>query len=225
MLSRVHDEVLEVASLGTVDYEAAARLQEELVARRLAGAPDRLLLLEHEPVYTLGRGGDPAHLGAAAAGAVPVVPSARGGEATYHGPGQLVGYPILDLGGHKPDVRWYVGRLEQVLLDALACWGIAGRREAGAPGVWVGTRKIASIGIAIRRWVSWHGFALNVTTDLGHFGAINPCGFDSSVMTSMEKELGHSPQLSEVKAALGDEAARLLGKESDARVDEASPAT
>jgi lipoyl(octanoyl) transferase len=182
---------LEVAFRGRVDYERAVIWQEALVARRLAGGPDALLLLEHPPVYTLGRGADPVHLRAAATGNVPVVRTHRGGQVTYHGPGQLVGYPILGLRELRPDVRWYVGMLEQVLVDALGTLGIAAERRPGLTGVWVRRRKIASIGIAIRRWVAWHGFALNVAEDaVAGFTAITPCGIAGVAMTSVAHEGG-----------------------------------
>ena len=181
---------LAIARPGCVAYEAATRWQEALVERRLAGdGTDALLLLEHPAVYTLGRGADPRFLGRGAAGDVPVVRSSRGGQVTWHGPGQLVGYPILDLRGHRQDVRWYVREVEQVLIDALATLGIEAGRVDGLPGVWVdGRRKIASVGIAIRRWVTWHGFALNVAPDLGGFAAITPCGIDGVEMTSIDRE-------------------------------------
>ena len=184
---------LEVARCGPVPYDTALAWQEALQARRLGGGTDALLLLEHTPVYTLGRGADAGFLGAAAAGAVPVVRVGRGGQVTYHGPGQLVGYPILDLRAHRPDVRWYVRGLEQVLIDALDGLGIAAGRREGFPGVWVdGSRKIASIGVGIRRWVTWHGFALNVGPDLRGFDRITPCGISGVAMTSVAREGGPS---------------------------------
>jgi lipoyl(octanoyl) transferase len=181
---------LEVAAPGRVDYARAVAWQEALVARCLAGGPDALLLLEHPPVYTLGRGADPVHLGLAAETGAPIIRTHRGGQVTYHGPGQLVGYPILDLRRRRPDVRWYLRTLEDVLILALADLGIAAERRAGLTGVWVGPRKIASIGVALRRWVSWHGFALNVGHDLGGFDAITPCGIAGVQMTSVAREGG-----------------------------------
>jgi lipoate-protein ligase B len=181
---------LAVARPGRIAYEDATRWQEALVERRLAGGvSDCLLLLEHPPVYTLGRGADPRFLGLGAEGGIRVVRTSRGGQVTYHGPGQLVGYPIVDLRGHRQDVRWYVREIEGVLIDALAVFGIDGGRVDGLPGVWVsGKRKIGSIGVAIRRWVAWHGFALNVADDLGGFGAITPCGIPGVQMTSVARE-------------------------------------
>jgi lipoyl(octanoyl) transferase len=181
---------LEVGLPGRVEYERAVAWQEALVARRLGGGPDALLLLEHPPVYTLGRGADERHLGAAGAGTVPVVRTHRGGQVTYHGPGQLVGYPILDLRQLRPDVRWYVGVLEEVLIRALGDLGVEAGRRPGQRGVWAGRRKIGSIGVAIRRWVSWHGFALNVGPDLEPFSAIIPCGIAGVEMTSVAREGG-----------------------------------
>jgi lipoyl(octanoyl) transferase len=183
---------LTVARPGRVAYDRAVRWQEALVDRRLApGATDCLLLLEHPPVYTLGRGADPRFVVGGADGVIPIVHSSRGGQVTYHGPGQLVGYPILDLRAHRQDVRWYVQELEQVIIDALVTFGIEGGRRAGLPGVWIdGRRKIASIGVAIRRWVTWHGFALNVSPDLGGFASITPCGIVGVEMTSVAREGG-----------------------------------
>jgi lipoate-protein ligase B len=183
--------MLEVARPGRVPYETATAWQERLVDRRLEAGPDVLLLLEHPPVYTLGRGADPRFVAGGAGGPVPVVRTGRGGQVTYHGPGQLVGYPIVDLGEHRRDVRWYVRSLEQVLIDALARLGIAADRVEGLPGVWIdGRRKIASIGVAIRRWVTWHGFALNVSSDLDGFASITPCGIVGVEMTSIAREGG-----------------------------------
>jgi lipoate-protein ligase B len=181
---------LEVATPGTVEYGQACAWQEALVARRLEGGPDALLLLEHPPVYTLGRGADPRHLGAAAGGPVAVVHAQRGGQVTYHGPGQLVGYPILGLEGPRRDVRWYLRTLEEALIRALADVGVGAGRRPGLTGVWVGDRKIASIGVAIRRWVTWHGFALNVARELEGFAAITPCGLTGVEMTSVAREGG-----------------------------------
>jgi lipoyl(octanoyl) transferase len=181
---------LRVAFAGQVPYPDALAWQERLLAHRMAGGSDVLLLLEHPPVYTLGRGADPQFLGKAAGGDVPVFRVHRGGQVTWHGPGQLVGYPILGLRDHRPDVRWYLRTLETVLIAALADLGIAAVRRDGFTGVWVGERKIASIGVGLRRWVSWHGFALNVGRDLGGFDAITPCGIAGVRMTSVAREGG-----------------------------------
>jgi lipoyl(octanoyl) transferase len=182
--------VLEVSTAGRVEYREALAWQERLLARRLAGGPDALLVLEHEPVYTLGRGADARHLGLAGSGSIPVERVGRGGQVTYHGPGQLVGYPIIGLDSHRRDVHWYVGQLEAVLIAALGEVGVVGTRRPGHPGVWVGERKIGSIGVGIRRWVTWHGFALNVASDLDGFAAITPCGLAGVEMTSVAREGG-----------------------------------
>jgi lipoyl(octanoyl) transferase len=181
---------IEIARLGTVDYESALGLQDALVAARrddLIG--DTLLLLEHPHVFTLGRGADARHLREVRPG-VPVFRVSRGGQVTYHGPGQLVGYPILKLEGADRDIHVYLRRLEQTMIDALAKLGIAAKRRAGLTGVWVGERKLGSIGVGLRRWITLHGFALNVTSDLDYFGAMVPCGIAGVEMTSVERELG-----------------------------------
>ena len=219
---------LEVAAPGRVDYERAVAWQEALVARCLGGGPDALLLLEHPPVYTLGRGADPIHLGLAAETGAPIVRTHRGGQVTYHGPGQLIGYPILDLRRRRPDVRWYLRTLEEVLVAALADLGVAAEPRAGLTGVWVGPRKIASIGVALRRWVSWHGFALNVGDDLTGFDAITPCGIAGVQMTSIAREGGtasldaaREAVLARFLATFGYDATRVLA--DDTSVEDIRP--
>jgi lipoyl(octanoyl) transferase len=180
---------LEIARLGTVDYESALALQDALVAARRDGLiGDTLLMLEHPHVFTLGRGADARYLLEARPG-VPVFRVSRGGQVTYHGPGQLVGYPILKLEGRERDIHLYLRRLEQTMMDALAKLNIAAGRRRGLTGVWVDERKIGSIGVGLRRWITLHGFALNVSTDLEYFGAIVPCGIADVQMTSVELEL------------------------------------
>lgn len=184
--------ILEVIQAGRVPYGQALAWQRRLAEDRIAGRlpHDLLLLLEHPPVVTLGRNSHAAHLLQPAG--VDVFEVERGGDVTFHGPGQLVGYPILDLRGphHKQDLHWYLRTLEQALIDALAVLGISATRNPGFTGVWTEGRKIASIGVHVKQWVTWHGFALNVTTDLGHFERIVPCGIPGVVMTSVAKELG-----------------------------------
>ena len=175
---------LNLAPLGTVDYAAALALQDALVAARIRGdIGDTLLMLEHPHVFTLGRGADEHFLLKPAD--VPVYRVSRGGQVTYHGPGQLIGYPILKLEGTDRDVILYLRRLEQAIIAALARFAIAASRRDGLTGVWVGSQKIASIGVGIRRWVTLHGFAVNVTTDLSFFDAIVPCGIEGCHMTSL----------------------------------------
>lgn len=192
-----------VHNLGVCDYGRALALQGELVERKIAGARnDYLLLLEHPPVYTLGRGADAQDLlGADQRVGVPVFRVGRGGGVTYHGPGQLVAYPILTLSGGGRDIHRYVRTLEDVLIAVCADFGIAAERRAGLTGVWVGAAKIASIGVGVRRWTTFHGIALNVSTDLSFFSHIVPCRMPNVRMTSMHLELGAAPSMAEVTAS------------------------
>jgi len=173
-----------------VPYQEALEWQRELAEDRIAGrlSHDVLLLLEHPPVVTLGRNSHAAHLLQPAD--IDVFDVERGGDVTFHGPGQLVGYPILDLRAYKQDLHWYLRTLEQALIEALGILDIPAERNPGFTGVWTSGRKIASIGIHVKQWVTWHGFALNVTTDLGWFDRIVPCGIPGVVMTSVQKERG-----------------------------------
>ncbi|HUL02626.1 MAG TPA: lipoyl(octanoyl) transferase LipB [Gemmatimonadales bacterium] len=184
--------VREIAVLdaGLVPYAEALAWQRRLARARIDGtlAHDVLLLVEHPPVVTLGRAARQAHL--LDATGIDVVEVERGGDVTYHGPGQLVGYPILDLTQHRPDVHWYLRALEQALIEALAILGIPAERRPGYTGVWTRGRKIASIGVHVKQWVTWHGFALNVTTDLSEFDRIVPCGIEGVEMTSVAREAG-----------------------------------
>ena len=180
---------LEIQWLGCVGYEEALALQETLVQQRLTNViSDRLLLLEHEPVYTIGRTPDQTSLRDAAHLPYPVVQINRGGQATYHGPGQLIGYPILDLRRHGQDLHRYLRTLEEVLIQTCAHFQITSRRREGLTGVWVENRKIASIGVGVRHWISMHGFALNVCGDLSPFYEITPCGITGVEMTNIELE-------------------------------------
>ncbi len=186
---------LQVRDLGTRPYGEVLDLQRSLAEDRIAGrVPDTLLLCEHPPVITLGRGTKDASLPIDSESlrrrGIEVFEIERGGDVTYHGPGQLVGYPIIDLQQHRQDLHWYLRQLEAMLMGALASCGIAAERREGYTGVWTSGRKIASIGIHVRQWVTWHGFALNVTTDLSPFDLIVPCGIPDVVMTSVEKERG-----------------------------------
>ena len=191
---------LEVVELGTLEYARALARQEAALEAVCAGGAEKLLLVEHLPVYTIGRGGDDANLrGAPERLGVPLFRVTRGGDATFHGPGQLVGYPILSLDHDGRDLHRYLRCLENVLIRTLADFGIAGERVAGRTGVWVAGRKIASIGVGVRRWVSYHGVALNVSTDLEYFRAIVPCAITGVEVTSMARELGGTPALREVQ--------------------------
>lgn len=194
---------LAVAELGRVPYHEAHALQRALADRRISGALDRdvLLLLEHEPTITLGRGTRATSLPlspeALAAQGLTVAEVERGGDVTWHGPGQLVGYPIVDLQGHRPDLHWYLRQVEEALIVALERLGIAAERNPGLTGVWTRGRKIASIGIHVRHWVTSHGFALNVTNDLREFELIVPCGISGVEMTSVSRERGASAGVSD----------------------------
>jgi lipoyl(octanoyl) transferase len=191
-------------------------LQQDLVASRQSDSiPDTLILVEHPDVITLGRSAKPSNV--LCPGEIPVIPIERGGDVTYHGPGQLVAYPIFLLREGERDLHRLLRSLEEVLVRTLADFGLAGIRESGKTGVWIahegGARKLASIGVAVRKWVTLHGLALNVTTNLARFGAIHPCGFDATVMTSMARELGHSPEFSAVKRSLARHAAQVFDRE------------
>ena len=179
---------------GLVPYVEALEYQRSLARDRIEGRLDHdvLVLLEHPPVVTLGRG---SHAENVLHGqGIDVVEVERGGDVTYHGPGQLVGYPIFDLKNYKQDLHWYLRTLEQALIEGLAILGIPAERNAGYTGVWTKGRKIASIGVHVKQWVTWHGFALNVTTDLTAFNRIVPCGIPGVEMTSVKNELGAAPE-------------------------------
>jgi lipoate-protein ligase B len=188
-----------VIDLSRREYGEVWKLQQELVAQRQRDEiADTLVLVEHPEVITLGRRQtSPGNV--VAPGDIPIFEIERGGDVTYHGPGQLVGYPIFKLDGDERDLRAYLRNLEEALIRVCGAVGLAGARKAGWTGVWIGERKVASIGIAVRKWVTMHGFALNVATDLSRFAAINPCGLDSAVMTSLARECGRDVTLAEVK--------------------------
>lgn len=186
--------------MGVQDYRSTWELQQKLVDHRLAEEiNDVLILVEHPHVFTLGRRGERSNL---LSNDLPVYQVERGGDVTYHGPGQLVGYPILKLQGSEQDIRNYLGRLEEVLIRTVSEFGLEAEHSERQTGVWVGEKKLASIGVAIKSWVTYHGFALNVNTDLSYFGKIRPCGLESSTLTSMHALIGRSIEMEEVKAKL-----------------------
>ena len=200
---------MEVRRLGVVDYPAALELQRELVEQRKQGLiPDQLLLLEHPHVITLGARNHNARSNvletpeALARRGVALFETGRGGDVTYHGPGQLVGYPILELPKDRRDVHRYVRDLEEVLIGAVAAFGIGAARIPGLTGIWVGDRKLAAIGVRISRWVTSHGFALNVNTNLSRFELIVPCGITDKGVTSMAQLLGRPVPMDEVATAV-----------------------
>ena len=206
-----------VEDWGRTSYADALARQQASVAERIGGTrPDILVFTEHNPVFTIGlRSGAQQHLlwGEAllAREGVEVAKTNRGGDITYHGPGQIVGYPIVSLEPRR-DLHAYLRFLEQVLINSVGALGLAAARNPGKTGIWVGKRKIAAIGVAVRRWVAYHGFALNVAPNLGHFGGIVPCGISplEGTVTSLEAELGKAPSMDEVKAVLAAEFWRLL---------------
>jgi len=191
---------LSIRWLGRVAFANALAIQEKLVAEKRAdhSLGDKLLLLEHDPVYTIGRTPDQSSLRDAAHLPHPLFPINRGGQATYHGPGQLIGYPIIDLRECGQDLHRYLRWLEALLVETLAEFGIAANTRPGLTGVWVEERKIASIGVGVRHWITMHGFALNVCGDLAPFDQIVPCGIANVAMTSIEKEIGRECSVAEV---------------------------
>jgi lipoyl(octanoyl) transferase len=211
------DRFLDVRRLGLMPYAEALALQRELVEERRAGRiGDTLLLVEHPHVLTLGVRGDGgrSHILAAAdtlaTRGVEVHETGRGGDVTYHGPGQLVGYPIIDLKPDRCDVHRYVRDLEQVLIRTVADFGIEAGRVEGLTGIWVGREKLAAIGVRIARWITSHGFALNVTTDLDYFSLIVPCGIADRGVTSMARLLGRPPDPSEVANRIAEHFSKLF---------------
>jgi lipoate-protein ligase B len=211
--------------LGRRNYREIWALQTKLVRFRQAGAiPDVILFVEHPPTYTLGRGGKREHLlvdeaeieriGAA------FVPTDRGGDITYHGPGQIVGYPIIDLKDFIPDVYRYLRGIEDALIRALARFGVETRRVEGLTGVWHHQGKVAAIGVRVAEWVTSHGFALNVSTDLGYFNRIVPCGIVGKSVASMESILGKPVQMEPVRDALSEEFGRLFHRNMSAVTEE-----
>ena len=201
---------------GLVDYEAALAWQHARGEALAAGVEgESLALLEHPPVYTLGARGNREHLlttpDVLAARGASVVPTDRGGDITFHGPGQLVAYPILDLRGRSLGAATYVRRLEAVIIETLDAFGIVAARVEGRPGVWVDDAKIAAIGVRISRGISRHGLALNVSTDLAWFGQIVPCGIPDAEVTSMDRLLGGAPPMREVEGAMAAAFERAFG--------------
>ncbi len=190
---------MKIEWLGRIEYQAGLRIQEERLAECLNHGEETVILLEHEPVYTIGRLPDKSSLHLVDQLPYPVFETNRGGQATYHGPGQLVGYPILDLRARGRDLHCYLRKLEDLLIDLLKEFEIKGTKIEGKTGVWVEDRKIASIGIGIRKWVTMHGFALNVASDLSGFRSIIPCGLPGVRMTSISIESGSEVALETVR--------------------------
>ena len=200
-------ENIHIAHLGQTDYLAALSIQHHLLEKRALGEiSDLLILLEHPHTFTMGRLGKMAHLKVSEKelerSGIPIHRISRGGDITYHGPGQMVGYPIVDLNSRGRDIGRYMNGLEEVLIRALAVFGLAGERENGFRGVWIEGKKIASIGIGVRRWIGYHGFSLNVDPDLSQFDKIVPCGLAGRETTSMKRLMGRAPETEEVRWAV-----------------------
>ena len=201
--------------LGRLDYSTADRLQKRLHGLRCQGSiPDTIITVEHNAVFTIGRSGSKANLIASPylmqKEGIGVYSVDRGGDITYHGPGQLVMYPIVDLRRHGSDLHAYVNRLEQGTIDYLAEEGVTARRRPGYPGVWVNSRKIASLGVYVKRWVTRHGLALNIKTNKKHFSMIRPCGMDIETVC-LDELIDHTPSLSVAAEGLVDQMKRLFG--------------
>jgi len=198
---------------GRIPYSEGLNLQESLVKAKLEGKKlEHLLLLEHDPVFTMGRSRDESSLGEEASLPFPIHRTNRGGQSTYHGPGQLVGYPILDLNNRGRDLHRYLRFLEEVIIMTMAAYSVSGSRREGMTGVWVENRKIASIGVGVRRWISMHGFALNVGKELPGFESITPCGITGVTMTSLSAESGRDIETEEVSIVAAEVFLRELEK-------------
>jgi len=209
-------EVVIYEWLGRQSYQPVWNYQKELLKQRTAEEiQDRLLFVEHTPTYTMGKAGDENHLLAdekeLQTRHAEYVPIDRGGDITYHGPGQLVGYPILHLKNYRKDVHWYLRQLEETIIRTIAEYGLQGERDPEYTGVWVGDEKIAAIGVKVSRWVTMHGFALNVTTDLSYFGRIIPCGIFHKGVCSIESLLNISPSLEEVQKIYLEKFSEVFG--------------
>ena len=211
-----------ILNLGERPYAEVLAFQRDAAARRISGELDQdlLILVQHPPVVTLGRKQADNKLPVSEAflrsRGIELFEVERGGGVTFHGPGQLVGYPIFNLQRHRLDLHWYLRQVEEALIRTLGDFGIPGERNTGFTGVWTGGRKIASIGVHARSWVTWHGFALNVATDLTYFNLMTPCGIDGVVMTSMSSEIGESPagepppDVDRVASAVADQFANVF---------------
>ncbi|MEK6323938.1 MAG: lipoyl(octanoyl) transferase LipB [Acidobacteriota bacterium] len=220
--------VCEARWLGLVQYDDGLSLQERAVERlRSSEAPEQLLLLEHPHVFTLGRGADSSNVLAdpeqLQTSSVEVHETGRGGDVTYHGPGQLVGYPIINLKPDRCDVHRYVRDIEEVLIRTIAEFGVTGTRIAGLTGVWVGNEKVGAIGVRIARWITSHGFALNINTDLDYFKMIVPCGITDKGVTSLSRLLGRQIELREVAQVAASQFAQVFVRQIVV-TDSASPA-
>ena len=207
--SMIIDDVKEVKvntmNLGKKSYGEVWNLQKKMQIKRMAGEIDDLLILvEHDPVYTLGKNADVNHLLQSRDRTIEVFNVERGGDITFHGPGQLVGYPIIDLANYKKSVSWYMHSLEQLTIEVLSEFEISAKRVKGLTGVWVGDKKIAAQGVRLTRWVTMHGFSINVNTDLSYYNGIIPCGIFDRGVTSMEELLGSTQKMEKIRTLVID---------------------
>lgn len=205
----IMDDVKEVKvntmNLGKRSYGEVWSLQKKMQIKRMAGEIDDLLILvEHDPVYTLGKNADVNHLLQSRDRTIEVFNVERGGDITFHGPGQLVGYPIIDLANYKKSVSWYMHSLEQVTIEVLSEFEISAKRVKDLTGVWVGDKKIAAQGVRLTRWVTMHGFSINVNTDLSYYNGIIPCGIFDRGVTSMEELLGSTQKMEKIRTLVID---------------------
>lgn len=215
-MTPVQYKLLSFIDLHRQSYHPVWEFQRRLQRQRIAGEiPDTLIFVEHNPVYTIGKSGTDLHIIASekflAEEGIEVIQVDRGGDVTYHGPGQLVGYPIFDLHQHKQSVSFYMRQLEEVFIDALTHWGLQGSRTDGYTGVWIGDEKITALGVRISHWVTMHGFAFNVNTNLDHYGGIIPCGIFHRGVTSLEKQLDRPLDMEEVKAVVLSSFQKVFG--------------
>ena len=200
IIGDVKEVKVNTMNLGKKSYGEVWNLQKKMQIKRMAGEIDDLLILvEHDPVYTLGKNADVNHLLQSRDRTIEVFNVERGGDITFHGPGQLVGYPIIDLANYKKSVSWYMHSLEQLTIEVLSEFEISAKRVKGLTGVWVGDKKIAAQGVRLTRWVTMHGFSINVNTDLSYYNGIIPCGIFDRGVTSMEELLGSTQKMEKIR--------------------------
>ena len=205
IIGDVKEVKVNTMNLGKRSYEEVWNLQKKMQIKRMAGEIDDLLILvEHDPVYTLGKNADVNHLLQSRDRTIEVFNVERGGDITFHGPGQLVGYPIIDLANYKKSVSWYMHSLEQLTIEVLSEFEISAKRVKGLTGVWVGDKKIAAQGVRLTRWVTMHGFSINVNTDLSYYNGIIPCGIFDRGVTSMEELLGSTQKMEKIRTLVID---------------------
>ncbi len=225
-----NSDTLRILDLGRQSYEPVWAFQKQLHAARHSGeVPDSLIFVEHDPVYTLGKNGEEEHIVGPdqflQEEGIEVFRIGRGGDVTYHGPGQIVGYPIFDLRQHRKSIRWYMESLEEVILRVLETWDIEGERVEGRPGVWVDGNKICAVGVRIARWVSLHGFAFNLFPNMDHFDGIVPCGIQDAGVTSVRSLLDRKPDPERTRQKLTEAVQEVFSFDAVELVEDATPDT